>query len=71
VLDVFVIMEAGTRRIVHFNAHSSSADWTLQQFREVITGERPYRFLDALRFIRLSLQPWADDQIMSQPSRSN
>jgi len=22
-----------------------TADWTLQQFREVITGEKPYRFL--------------------------
>jgi transposase InsO family protein len=46
VLYVFVIMEVGTRRIVHFNvtAHPT-ADWTLQQFREVITGERPYRFL--------------------------
>jgi putative transposase len=46
VLYVFVIMEAGTRRIAHFNvtAHPT-ADWTLQQFREVITGEKPYRFL--------------------------
>jgi uncharacterized repeat protein (TIGR03803 family) len=39
VLYVFVIMEVGTRRIAHFNvtAHPT-ADWTLQQFREVITG---------------------------------
>jgi hypothetical protein len=46
VLYVFVIMEAGTRTIAHFNvtAHPT-ADWTLQQFREVITGEKPYRFL--------------------------
>lgn len=46
VLYVFVIMEVGTRRIAHFNvtAHPT-ADWTLQQFREVITGEKPYRFL--------------------------
>ncbi len=46
VLYVFVIMEVGTRRIAHFNvtAHPA-ADWTLQQFREVITGEKPYRFL--------------------------
>ena len=42
VLHVFVIMEVGTRRITHFNvtAHPT-AEWTLQQFREVITGERP------------------------------
>jgi putative transposase len=46
VLYVFVIMEVGTRRITQFNvtAHPT-AEWTLQQFREVITGERPYRFL--------------------------
>jgi len=45
-LYVFVIMEVGTRRIAHFNvtAHPS-ADWTLQQFREVITGEQPQQFL--------------------------
>jgi transposase InsO family protein len=46
VLYVFVIMEVGTRRIAHFNvtAHPT-ADWTLPQFREVITGVEPYRFL--------------------------
>jgi putative transposase len=46
VLYAFVIMEVGTRRITHFNvtAHPT-ADWTLQQFREVITGEKPHRFL--------------------------
>src|SRR5215467_14532216 len=39
VLYVFVIMEVGTRRIVHFNATTyPTADWTLQEFREVITG---------------------------------
>jgi hypothetical protein len=46
VLYVFVTMEVGTRRITHFNltAHPT-ADWTLQQFREIITGEKPQRFL--------------------------
>jgi putative transposase len=46
ILYVFVIMEVGTRRIAHFNvtAHPTT-DWTLQQFREAITGEKPYRFL--------------------------
>lgn len=46
VLYVFVIMEVGCRRISHLNvtAHPT-ADWTLQQFREVISGEQPYRFL--------------------------
>ena len=45
-LYVFVIMEVGTRRIAHVNVSAHpTADWTLQQFREVITEEKPYRFL--------------------------
>ena len=45
-LYVFVIMEVGTRRIAHANvtAHPTAA-WTLQQFREVITGEQAQHFL--------------------------
>jgi putative transposase len=45
VLYAFVIVEVGTRRIIHFNvtAHPS-AEWTLRQFREVITGDEGYRF---------------------------
>ena len=43
---VFVIMEVGTRRIAHFNVtEHPTADWTLQQFREVITGEQLQQFL--------------------------
>lgn len=45
-LYVFVIMEVGTRRIAHFNVtEHPTADWTLQQFREVMTGEQPQQFL--------------------------
>jgi len=46
ILYVFVIMELGRRRILHHNvtAHPS-AEWTLQQFREALTEEHPYRFL--------------------------
>jgi transposase InsO family protein len=46
ILYVFVVMEVGTRKIVHFNvtAHPTAA-WTLQQFREILTGEQPYRFV--------------------------
>jgi putative transposase len=45
-LYVFVIMEVGSRRIAHVNvtAHPTAA-WTLQQFREVISGERAEHFL--------------------------
>jgi len=46
VLYVFVIMEVGRRRIIHTNvtAHPT-AEWTLQQFRNVISGEEPYPYL--------------------------
>lgn len=46
ILYVFVIMELGRRQILHHNvtAHPS-AEWTLQQFREALTEEHPYRFL--------------------------
>jgi putative transposase len=43
---VFVIMEVGTRRLLHFNVTDHpTADWTLQQFRECITGDQGYRFV--------------------------
>jgi transposase InsO family protein len=46
VLYVFVVLDVGTRRIVHWNvtAHPT-ADWTIQQCRTAITGETPHRFL--------------------------
>jgi putative transposase len=39
-------MEVGTSKIAHLNvtAHPTAA-WTLHQFREVLTGEQPYRFV--------------------------
>src|SRR5580658_8413331 len=46
VLYVFVIMEVGCRRIIHLNvtAHPT-AEWTLQQFPNAISGEEPHRYL--------------------------
>jgi putative transposase len=45
-LYVFVIMELGTRRIPHQNVTAQpTAEWTLQQFREALPGEHPYRFV--------------------------
>jgi putative transposase len=40
ILYVFVVIEHGTRRLAHVNltAHPT-AEWALQQFREVVTGE--------------------------------
>jgi putative transposase len=45
-LYVFLLMEVGTRRIVHCNvtAHPTGT-WTLQQLREAIPSDHSYRFL--------------------------
>ena len=46
VLFVFLVMEVGSRRILHSNvtAHPTS-EWTLQQLREAIPGGHDYLFL--------------------------
>jgi transposase InsO family protein len=45
-LYVFVVIEHASRRLlpVHVTAHPT-AQWTLQQFREAIPADHPYRFL--------------------------
>jgi transposase InsO family protein len=43
---VFVVLEIGTRRILHWNVtEHSTAVWTAQQFRSFVTGDEPYRFV--------------------------
>ena len=43
---VLVIMEVSTRRILHMNVtQHPTAEWTLQQFRECVTGEEGYKFV--------------------------
>jgi len=46
ILCVFVVLEVGTRRILHWNvtAHPT-ADWTAQQFRMVVPGDQKHRFV--------------------------
>ena len=46
VLYIFVAMEIGSRRILHTSvtAHPT-AEWTIQQFREMLAFDHPFRFL--------------------------
>ena len=45
-LSVFVVMEHATRRILHCHVTASpTAQWTMQQLREAIPADHPYRFL--------------------------
>jgi putative transposase len=42
---VFLVLEIGTRRILHWNVtEHPTAEWTTQRFRSVLTGDEPYRF---------------------------
>jgi len=46
ILSVFVLMEVGSRRILHHNVPAPlTADCTLQQFRETLPGDHPYQFV--------------------------
>ena len=46
VLYVFVAMEIDSRRILHCDVtEHPTADWTAQQFREVLADVHPYRFV--------------------------
>jgi putative transposase len=43
---VFVVLEVGTRRILHWNVTTHpTADWTAQQFRMIVPGDQGHRFV--------------------------
>jgi len=45
-LYVFVVLDQGTRRVLHHNVTDHpTADWTLQQFRETLSGDHSHRFV--------------------------
>jgi putative transposase len=46
ILYVFVAIEIGSRRLVHFNVtQHPTAEWTLQQLREALPGDQDYKYL--------------------------
>src|SRR5438067_60009 len=46
VLYVFVVLEVGDRQILHWNVTDHpTAEWTAQQFRMVVSGEQPHRWV--------------------------
>jgi hypothetical protein len=59
-----VVLDVGTRRIVHWNVtEHPTADWTQQQFRMVAPGDQPHRFLIHDRDSVFS--PAIDEMLMS------
>jgi transposase InsO family protein len=46
VIYIFVVMEIGSRRILHCNVTARPTDqWTIQQLRDAIPSDHEYRFL--------------------------
>jgi putative transposase len=44
-LYVFVALEIGSRKLIHFNVtEHPTADWALQQLREALPGDQDYKF---------------------------
>ena len=45
-LYVFVVLDVGARRVVHWNVtERPTAAWTVQQFRACVPGDQPQRWL--------------------------
>jgi putative transposase len=46
ILYVFIAMEVGSRRILHCNVtQHPTGEWTIQQFREFLAFDHPYRYI--------------------------
>ena len=46
VFYIFVVLDVGTRRILHWNVtEHPTADWTGQQFRMLVSGDQDHRWL--------------------------
>ena len=54
---MFVVLEIGTRRIQHWNVtEHPTADWTAQQFRMIVQGDRAYQALrQGLRVVEVPI----------------
>src|SRR6516164_1647727 len=72
-LYVFLLMEVGTRRIVHCNvtAHPT-ANWTLQQLREAIPSDHSYHFMIPLgeKHLRRIVAEWVMHYNQERPHLS-
>jgi putative transposase len=64
VVYVFVALEIGSRRLIHFNTtEHPTAEWTLQQLREALPGDREYKFL--LHDLQKRFSEGLDEEIAS------
>jgi putative transposase len=68
VVYVFLMVNIGTRRILHWNVtEHPTAEWTVQQFRSVLTAEEPYQVIVHDRDAVFS--PAVDDALRSMNRR--
>jgi hypothetical protein len=68
-LYVFVAMEIGQRRLLHFHvAEHPTGEWTVQQLRETLPADHPYRFLIHDRHSSFSAE--LDKQVKPSASKS-
>jgi putative transposase len=75
-LYLFVVMEVGSRRILHCNVtRFPTAEWTIQQLREAVPSDHEYRFLIHDRHATFSTEldaavAWFGLQALKTPVRA-